>query len=90
MGRFEELTKGKEKELTILGQVYVIKTLPGKYLGLFAEMANSDKETSVKKIVFESLKMSDNTVTMQDVDELPIGYLMDVFAASMEVNGFIK
>lgn len=90
MGKFSRLLQAKGKDVEIDGEVFNIKPLGGKYMGLFLGMDNSDekKTKAIYELVLISLQQTDESITAEDINELPLKYIMDIFQAIMEVNEF--
>jgi hypothetical protein len=87
MGRFSNLTLGKGKEVTIGDEKFEIKPLTGKHMGLFMELGDEKtKNEAANKLILYSLKEADNTITDEDVNELPLNELSKLMEVILEVN----
>lgn len=90
MGRFSKLLEGKGKEVKLGDETFVIKPLSARYLGLFM---NTDKDKQAEAsvgLVVASLKQTDDTITDDDVKELPLKTFNEVVEVIMEVNELDK
>lgn len=86
MGRFSRLLQKKGKDVKIGDETFNIKPLTGKYLGLFMEMGDDNKSDASKNLILASLQQTDETITMADIDELPLGILTELIKVITEVN----
>lgn len=86
MGRFDNILKGKGKDVTIGDEVFTIKPLDSEHLGLFMDLEGPDKAGNIIKLVYESLKKADDTIELSDVKSLPLAVLQDVLKVVIEVN----
>lgn len=92
MGRFSRLLQAKGKDVDIDGEVFNIKPLSAKYLGLLME--GSDDKAKQTKAMFElitvSLQQSDSNITQEDILEMPIQYINKIMNIILEVNELDK
>lgn len=87
MGRFSRLLQAKGKDIMIGEETFNIKPLTGKYLGLFMEMGDSkNKDSASKELILASLKQTDETITMEDVNEIPLKDMVKIIEVISEVN----
>ena len=86
MGRFSRLLQAKGKDIMIGDEKFTIKPLTGKYLGLFMEVDDSKKEDATYNLILVSLQQTDETLTIDDVKELPLNYITDIMKTITEVN----
>lgn len=88
MGRFSRLLQTKGKDITIDGEVFNIKPLSAKYLGLLMEASdNKAKQTEAMfELITTSLKQTESTITVDDVKELPLKYINEITEVILEVN----
>ena len=85
MGRFDNLLQGKGKEIKIGDEVFTIKPLPAKFIGLFMDVGENKMDATFE-LVAESLKTGDPTITVDDIKELPMSVLNDIIEVITEVN----
>lgn len=85
MGRFEYLKDGKSKEVKIGKETFKVKPLNLDSLGYFTDKNLSEADRAFN-IVLKTLQQTDESITMDDVKELPIKVFNDVMEAVMEVN----
>jgi len=86
MGRFDNLLKGKEKTITIGEEKFNIKPLNSEHIGLFADLDGKDKHNTLLKIVLVSLQTADETITLEDVKELPLNITGEILQYALEIN----
>lgn len=86
MGRFSKLTLGKGKSITIGDETFEIKPLTGKYLGIFMELGKGNDKESMVQLILASLQTADDSITMEDINELPLGVLTTIMETVMDVN----
>ena len=84
MGRFN-YTLGKGKDVQIGDETFTIRQLNARNLALFLD-EKQDKAESMFKMVLASLQQTDETITMADIDEMPLPVFQQVAEAVMEVN----
>ncbi len=85
MGKFSRLLQAKGKDVVIDEKTYNIKPLTGKYLGLFMEMG-SKKEEATFELILASLRQTDDTISRDDLNELPLSVIMSIMEVITEVN----
>lgn len=86
MGKFSNLLENKGKEIKIGDEVYIIRPLTGKYLGLFMELSQGKQENATYELILASLKQTDQSITLEDVQELPLNTLTKIMEVIAEVN----
>lgn len=86
MGKFSRLLQAKGKDVTIGDEVYNIKPLTGKHMGLFMSSEGDNQAEALFNLVLVSLQQTDATLTIEDIQELPMGVLTEVFNVVSEVN----
>lgn len=86
MGRFTRLLQAKGKDITLGDETFNIKPLTGKYLGLFMEMGDDKKSDASKALILASLQQTDGTITMDDVDSIPLKHCLKIIKVITEVN----
>lgn len=86
MGRFSNLTQGKGKTVHIGEYAFEIKPLTGEHLGLLMEMGDGKNTDAMKELIYIVLKKADNTITKEDVNEIPLKQLTELMESIMEVN----
>jgi hypothetical protein len=88
MGKFAYLTLGKEKSYKIGETEYIIKPLTARYLGIFIELSDkTDRMDAMQRLVLVSLQYTDPSLTLDDIQELPVKNLQDLMTIIMDVNG---
>lgn len=87
MGRFSKLLEGKGKDIKIGDEVFTIKPLSGKHIGLILELGDENKKAeALKHIILYSLQQTDPTITLEDIDELPASIINKIMEIIMNVN----
>lgn len=83
MGKFNYLL-GEGKEVKIGNEVYNCKPLSARYMTLFMDM--EDKNEAVYKMVSATLQQTDETITVDDVKDLPLGIFQTISEVILELN----
>lgn len=88
MGRFDDLLQDLGKEIKLGAETFVIRPLRTKYIGLLAGSDNNpEKQTkNIIQAVLISLQQTDPTITLEDVESLPIARLKEIINVMLEVN----
>lgn len=86
MGRFSKLLEEKGKDITIGDETFHIKALPGSYFGKLGETTPEKQAEVMMDMVTASLQQSDETITRDEVEELPMKYLKRLIEVVSEVN----
>ena len=86
MGKFSRLLQAKGKDVTIGDEVYNIKPLTAKYIGLFMDVDKEKQDEATFEMVAISLQQTDSEITIDDVKELPLKILNELIEVIMEVN----
>jgi hypothetical protein len=86
MGRFSRLLQAKGKDIKIGDEVFNIKPLTGKYLGLFAGIDENKQDEATFNMILASLRQTDESITLEDVKELPMGVISKIMEVISEVN----
>jgi hypothetical protein len=87
MGKFTHLTIGKSKEVKLGDVVYTIRPLTARYLSVFMSLNDAeDKAASMRALILASLQQTDATITLADIDEIPIKEMATIMEAVMDVN----
>jgi hypothetical protein len=86
MGRFSRLLEAKGKDITIGDEVFNIKPLSGKHMGLFTEGKEDDTNELTYEMIAASLQQTDPTIVAADVEELPVAVITDLIELISEVN----
>lgn len=86
MGRFSDLLEENGKDVTIGNETFHIKALPGSYFGKLGETTPEKQAEVMMDLVTASLQRSDESITKQDVEELPMKYLKRLIEVVSEVN----
>ena len=87
MGKFNVLL-GKGKEVKIGEEVYEIKPLTAKHLGLF--VGETNQADAMFELITVSLQQTDPSITKADIEEMPVNIFNEVAEVIMEVNGLNK
>lgn len=86
MGILQKITKGKEIE--VRGIKFNIKPLNTEHFDMFLEMEDDSKKVKViKEIVFVTLNTANEAFDKEDLAELTIKELLDLFKEISELNG---
>lgn len=80
------LAKGKEYEIE--GQKLELKPFKGKQLDLLMNMSEKPTGEDVRNLVAQALTTSGIPTTLEDTEELSIGFINKVAEYVMDVNGF--
>jgi hypothetical protein len=86
MGKFNYLL-GNGKEVTIGNDVYTIKQLTARHMAVFMGSDSEKQEEMIYKIVTASLQQTDETITLDDVYELPLSVFQTLSEVVIDVNG---
>ena len=84
MGKFNYLL-GKSEKIKIGDVEYEIKPLVGRHMDLFLNASN--QTDYIYTVVTACLQQTDETITEEDVKEMPLSIFQDVSALVMKVNG---
>lgn len=84
MGKFNYLLKGSEK-VTIGDEEFTIRPLTARHLGIFLGDNNNQYDTMMK-IILASLQQTDETITHEDIEELPLNVFQEVSDVVLKVN----
>lgn len=86
MGRFSKLLQNKGKDVKIGEDTFNIKPLTGDSLGLFMDIDETQKEQASFKMIQASLNQTDETITLDDIKELPLNEVTKLMEVISEVN----
>jgi len=89
MGKFNYLL-GEAKEVKIGKDAYSIKPLTARHLGLFMSTEKDNQSEAMFGLIAASLQQTDETITIEDIKELPISIFNDVAEIVMTVNELDK
>lgn len=84
MGKFNYLLKGSEK-VKIGDDEFTIKPLTARHLGIFLGDTDNQQETMMR-IILTSLQQTDETITREDIEELPLNIFQEVSEVVLKVN----
>lgn len=87
MGKFNYLL-GEGKEVTIGEEVYTCRPLSARYMTLFME--TDQKEDAVYKMVAATLQQTDETITVEDIMDLPLGIFQELSSVILDLNGLTE
>lgn len=85
MGRFNYVL-GKAEEVKIGDEVFKIKQLGTRHLGLFMNGNGKVDASTIIDMVLASLQQTDETITKEDVEELPLPLFQKIAEVVMKVN----
>ena len=86
MGRFSNLLEGKGKDITIGNEVFTIAPLTAKHMGVLMDMTEGNKSEALFSMVLASLQQTDESITLDDIKELPMNVINDIMEVVNEVN----
>lgn len=84
MGKYDYLL-GKSKTVKIGDDTFEVKQLNARNLSVF--MGNKDDANMPLELVTVSLQQTDESITYEDVADLPLSIFQDVAEEIMKVNG---
>jgi hypothetical protein len=90
MGKFNYLL-GKGKSVYIPDEngkdvEYVIKPLTNRHMDVFTNSKDESESEMINKLVLASLQQTDESLTLDDVKDLPFGLSKNIIEVVMEVN----
>jgi len=88
MSRYDYLL-GKAKEIVIGNDKFQVKQLSTRELSLFMDDKANPTDVAIDMIVY-SLKQSDETITREDIENLPMGVFQEISQVIMEINELNK
>ena len=84
-GKFNYML-GEGKEVILGDKTFVCKPLSARYLSVFANSKEEDKEELVFNIVAATLQQTDKTITVDDVKDMPLGKFQLLSQVIIELN----